>query len=196
MLPTPLRIRRSSVVAAILLGTTLMPLPLRAEPEKRFGGGVVLTGDIPRGVARSGVRLRPLLRARNDPGLRPAFGLNWVTLDFPSASGRPDEIAGRLRLRPLLAGVSYTWITSQLSISPRVFGGYSFNRFRSEGGAPAASASNGFVGKVELQLFHDLTPRVGILGSIGYLVGRPEVAGRTLKVDDLRLQVGVAYAIY
>ena len=100
----------------ILVGSTLTARPARAEPEKRIGVGVVLTGDIPRGVARSGVRVRPLLRARNDPGLRPAFGLNWVTLDFPSASQRPDEVAGRLRLRPLLAGVSYTWITSQLSI--------------------------------------------------------------------------------
>ena len=77
-----------------------------------------------------------------------------------------------------------------------MFGGYSFNRFKGEGAAAAAPASNSFVGKAELQLFHDLTARVGIVGSIGYLVSRPEVAGRTLNVDDLRLQVGVAYAIY
>lgn len=185
--------RRSAVALVVVLAVIAAVRPVRAEPEKRFGVGIVLTDDVPSGDARSGVKLRPLFRMRSDPGLHPAFGLNWVTLVLGPDSPTTDALAGRLRLRPLLGGVSYTWVTDLLSISPRVFAGYSFNRFRR---TSDASARNSLVAKAELQLFHDLNPRVGIVGSIGYLVARPQVAGRTVRADDLRLQVGLAYAVY
>ncbi len=50
--------------------------------------------------------------------------------------------------------------------------------------------------KAELQLYHDLTSRLGIIWSAGYLVARPEVAGRTVKADEVRVQVGLAFAVF
>ena len=159
-----------------------------------MGVGIVLIDDIPRGDARSGVRIRPLLRLRNERGLHPAFGLNWVTLDLAPETPT-DPTSGRLRLHPLLAGVSYTWIINRLSISPRALAGYSLNTFRGVG-AEETSVNHGPVAKAELQLFHDLTARLGILWSAGYLVARPEVAGRTVEVDNVRLQVGLSFAVF
>ena len=104
-----------------------------------------------------------------------------------------DGAVGRLRLRPLMAGVSYTWIAGKLSVSPRLIAGYSFNRFR---GAESVSARDSFVSKAELQIWRDLSSRVGVLGSIGYLFARPEVSGRTVNADAVRAQVGIAYAIF
>jgi hypothetical protein len=184
---------RSSILSCCVVAAALCATPALAEPDKRFGVGLVLTDDRPHDPARSTVKVRPFFRMRNERGLHPAFGLNWVTLDFDQDAANPTAPEGRLRMRPLLAGASYTWITKLMSVSPRAFGGYSFNRFRSAQGHRAA---NSIVAKVELQLWHDLNARLGIVGSIGYLVARPNVAQHALKADDLRLQVGLAYAVY
>lgn len=187
----PSRGRRLATLLLVVV-SILTSRPVQAEPEKRFAVGIVLTDDSPRGDARAGVRIRPLLRMRNEPGLHPAFGLNWVSMDL--APDSPDDpTAGRLGLHPVLAGVSYTWIIKRLSVSPRVFAGYSVNSFRR---AARTTIGHGPVGKAELQLFHDLSSRLGILWSAGYLVARPEVAGRTVKADEVRVQVGLAFAVF
>ena len=184
--------RRLATVLLFGIVSVLMSTPVDAEPEKRFGIGIAIIDDIPRGDARSGVRVRPLLRMRNEPGLHPAFGLNWVGMDFArDAAG--DPASGRLELHPVLAGASYTWIVKRLSISPRAFAGYSYNTFR---GAPGISITHGPVAKAELQLFQDLTSRLGIQWSAGYLMARPKVAGRAVNADTIRLQVGLAFAVY
>jgi hypothetical protein len=100
---------------------------------------------------------------------------------------------GRLRLRPLAAGASYTWIAGRYSVSPRLIAGYSFNRFT---GAEGISARDSLVAKAEVQLWRDLSRRVGVLGSIGYLFARPEVSGRAVNADAIRAQVGIAYAVF
>ena len=46
-----------------------------------------------------------------------------------------------------------------------------------------------------IRRFHT-TAAIGVLGSIGYLVARPEVSGRTVKADAIRAQVGIAYAVF
>lgn len=170
----------------------LVARPVHAEPEKRFAVGLVLTDDIPRGDARSGLKIRPLLRLRSERGLHPAFGLNWVAMDLAPETPS-DPTSGHLHLRPILGGVAYTWIVNHLSVSPRAFVGYSVNSFRR---ADVTSYGHGPVAKVELQLFRDLTPRLGVVGSAGYLVARPEVAGRTVKADEVRLQIGFAFAVF
>jgi low temperature requirement protein LtrA len=104
-----------------------------------------------------------------------------------------DAGVGRLRLRPLMGGVSYTWIKGKLSVSPRLIAGYSFNRFS---GTESVSAHDSFVSKAELQIWRDLSSRVGVLCSIGYLFARPEVSGRTINADAIRVQVGIAYAVF
>jgi hypothetical protein len=71
--------------------------------------------------------------------------------------------------------------------------GYSFNRVR---GADSVSARDSFVSKAELQVWRDLSRRVGLLGTVGYLFARPDVAGRTVKADAIRAQLGLAYAIF
>jgi hypothetical protein len=181
-----------SRAALAIVATTFLACPAYAEPEKRIAVGIVLTDDIPRGDARSGVRIRPMLRLHNKAGLHPAFGFNWVPMDLaPDTPG--DPTSGHLHVRPLLAGVSYTWIIDKLSVSPRVFAGYSINTFRRDS---KTSYGHGPVAKAELQLFRDLTPRLGVVWTAGYLVARPEVAGRTVKADEIRVQVGLAFAVF
>lgn len=188
----PGRGRRLATLLLCVVVSIVTSRAVQAEPEKKFAVGIVLTDDIPRGNARAGVRIRPLLRMRNEPGLHPAFGLNWVSMDL--APDSPDDpTSGRLALHPLLAGVSYTWIIKRLSVSPRVFAGYAVNIFRR---ASVTSIGHGPVAKAELQLFHDLTSRLGILWSAGYLAARPEVAGRTVNADEIRVQVGLAFAVF
>jgi low temperature requirement protein LtrA len=186
---------RSSILAAtiVALFSTLLPRSAFAEPEKKFAVGVVVTSDAVAGSAKAGTQLGPLFRIRSTPGLHPAFGLNWVMADLEMNMKTGDGAVGRLRLRPLMAGMSYTWIAGKLSVSPRLIAGYSFNRFR---GAESVSARDSFVTKAELQVWRDLSRRVGLLGSVGYLFARPDVAGRTVNADAIRAQLGLAYAIF
>ena len=83
--------------------------------------------------------------------------------------------------------------TAQLSMSPRLIAGYSFNRFR---GPESVSARDSFVTKAEAQIWRDLTPRIGILGSIGDLYARPEVSLGIVNADAIRAQLGIAYAVF
>ena len=189
-----LRARRSAVATIVaVIVSALLPHSAFAEPEKKFAVGVVVTSDAATGAANAGPKLGPLFRIRSTPGLHPAFGLNWVMADLEMNMTTGDGAVGRLRLRPLMAGVSYTWIAGTFSVSPRLIAGYSFNRFR---GPESVSARDSFVTKAELQIWRDLTPRIGVLGSVGYLFARPEVSGRTVNADAIRAQVGIAYAIF
>jgi len=184
---------RSIVLAATVVVSALLPSAALAEPDKKFAVGVVITGDAVTGAAKAGTQLGPLFRIRSTPGLHPAFGLNWVMADLEMNMRTDEGVVGRLRLRPLMAGVSYTWIAGKLSVSPRMIAGYSFNRVR---GADSVSARDSFVSKAELQVWRDLSRRVGLLGTVGYLFARPDVAGRTVKADAIRAQLGLAYAIF
>jgi low temperature requirement protein LtrA len=189
-----LRARAFAVAAAaVVVVSVLLPASVFAEPEKKFAVGVVVTSDAATGAAKAGTKLGPLFHIRSTPGLHPTFGLNWVMADLEMNMDAGDGAVGRLRLRPVMAGISYTWIAGHLSISPRVIAGYSFNRFT---GAGSVSARDSFVSKAELQVWHDLSSRVGILGSIGYLFARPEVSGRPVIADAVRAQVGIAYAVF
>jgi low temperature requirement protein LtrA len=188
-----LRARGSSVfVLVAFVFAILAPRSAAAEPAKKYAVGVVVTSDAASGGASAGTNIGPLLHIRNSPGWHPAFGLNWLMadlkMDMQTAGG-----AGRLRLRPLMGGISYAWVKDKLSVSPRLIAGYSFNRLQGLDGATARDSS---AAKAEIQLWRDLNPRVGMLVSVGYLLARPEVAGRTVKADALRAQLGVAYAVF
>jgi len=163
-----------------------------SRAEKKYAVGVVVTSDAATGGANAGTHIGPLFHIRNRPGWHPAFGLNWLMadleMDMQTAGG-----AGRLRLRPVMGGVSYAWVNDKLSVSPRLIAGYSFNRLR---GLEGASARDSLAAKAEIQLWRDLTPRIGVLGSVGYLFARPEVGGRTINADAFRAQLGVAYAVF
>jgi hypothetical protein len=189
-----LRARAFAVAtAAAVIVSALLPASAFAEPEKKFAVGVVVTRDAATGAANAGTKLGPLFRIRSTPGLHPAFGLNWVMSDLEMNMDAGDGAVGRLRLRPLMAGLSYTWIAGHVSVSPRLIAGYSFNRFT---GAGSVSARDSFVSNAEFQIWRDLSSRVGVLGSIGYLFARPEVSGRTVNADAIRAQLGIAYAVF
>ena len=189
-----LRVRASALAMIVVaIVSALLPRAAFAEPERKFAVGFVVTRDAATGAATAGTTFAPLFRVRSTPGLHPTFGLNWVMTDLEMSMQTDDGIAGRLRLRPLMAGFSYTWINGHFSVSPRLIAGYSFNRFS---GAESISARDSFASKAELQIWRDLNSRVGVLGSIGYLFARPEVSGRTVKADAIRAQLGIAYAIF
>ena len=187
----------------VVLGIMIIAPSAGAEPEKKYAVGLVLTEDATTGDTNAGANLRlgPLFRIKSTPGWHPTFGLNWVMADLKMDTRSGEDNLGSLRLRPFLAGVSYTWVANHLTISPRVLGGYSFNRLRN---GAEGSARDSLAWKPEIQVWHDLGPRAGVLVSVGYLIARPEVTLRTesnvttrqVRADALRVQVGMAYAVF
>jgi low temperature requirement protein LtrA len=179
------------VLVAFVLAA-LVPRAAAAEPAKKYAVGVVVTSDAATEVASAGPNIGPLFHIRNSPGWHPAFGLNWLMADL-EMDMQTDGGAGRLRLRPVMGGISYAWVKDKLSVSPRLIAGYSFNRLQ---GLDGATARDSLAAKAEIQLWRDLNPRVGMLLSVGYLFARPEVGGRTIDADALRVQLGIAYGIF
>jgi hypothetical protein len=116
--------------------------------------------------------------------------LNWFESDVEGGfAGIGDEV-GKLRVRPLMAGASYTVVRGRVAASASLLAGPAFNRLRVTdevrdrlrlaGGDP----EEGF-GSVTLairpgaSLYYSLTPRVALTGFGGYLLNRPRFTLRT-----------------
>ena len=100
-----LRLRASTLaILVVAIVPVLLPRSAFAEPERKFAVGFVVTRDAATGAANAGTTFAPLFRIRSTPGLHPTFGLNWVMTDLEMSMQTDDGVAGRLRLRPLMAG--------------------------------------------------------------------------------------------
>jgi len=159
------------------------------------------------GTLDSHLSVGPLFRLGSGRGFGPAFGLNWFQTTLAAVSPDADVIS-RINVRPFMAGISYTWASNRVSISPSLVGGMAFNSLTvPETGAAdrvAVEVSNSLVWRPGASVWLDLNRHLAVNLTAGYVVTRLRVTfleGGTLVKRDVPgdttiLHAGLAYKLF
>ena len=143
-----------------------------------------------------------------------AGALNWFRADIDDPGGFDGDFL-RIRVRPLMGGVSYSVGPEKLLTSFSIVEGLSFNsaRFRDEflNALPPGSANpdidieTSFVVRPGVGVTWTLAPRVAIVGFGGYMWNRPGIVYRNQfgdefrdewKADAIVLSVSAVYSLF
>lgn len=199
---------RHIILGLILLSGTASEA--HAQTKGRISAGVSTTinvttdGDV--GTGR-GVGL--LVRLNPKPGWGPAGAFNWFSADLSDPSAGVGDFA-RLRVRPLMGGVSFSTVRGPLLTSYSVVAGPSFNRARFSdqfvrSSAASIDADTSFAVRPGVGVTYTLRERVAVVGFGGYLINRPSVVYRASDGTEFRdrwsadavvLSVGVVYSVF
>jgi hypothetical protein len=207
-----LRWKESDVRLAILVASVLVCAvsPALAQTEGRIsiGGSVTFNSTTDSKVA-SAVTGGPLVRLNPHKGWGPAGAFNWFRADLQNPAGGSDDFA-RLRVRPLMGGVSYTVGPRAVLTSFSVVLGPSFNRAEFQGSyvrglGESITAKNSFAVRPGVGLTWTVARRVAVIGFAGYLINRPDVTYRNRsgqeitgqwKADAVVTSVGLVYSVF
>ena len=144
------------------------------------------------------------------------IGFNWYSADVDRTIGGTVTDLGELKIRPIMGGYGYTHVIGRTSISAKAFAGYGFtsaalspsanDAYRDRLGAQSITIdpSNTFVMKPEIGMWQDLSEKIGLKASFGYMVARPQIAVRSSLGEDKRrmnadmfvIKVGMVYSIF
>jgi hypothetical protein len=112
-----------------------------------------------------------------DPGLGLTLGFGWYSADLTLSGVSGDAEVGDLRIRPLMAGVGYTWVTGRVATSVSINAGISFNSIRlndqyrsffGPGTQVSVDSSNSFAARPQFRVEYALAKKVGVYSSVGY----------------------------
>jgi hypothetical protein len=144
-------------------------------------------------------------------------GLNWFSSNVDhSFGGTPPFGLGELHVRPFMVGYGYTHLLGPTAVKGSVQGGYAFTSFKT---APSAAdvyrdqlgarslstdAANTFVVKPQVSIWHDVSPKIGVNVTAGYMIARPKLTISTtlgeerqrIRADMFTLTFGVVYAVF
>ena len=162
------------------------------------GAAVTMNNPSEEALGDSRVTIGPNVRLVPRKGLGVAWGLSWFETDkFNFANIGGDNVEGRLRIRPVMAGVSYTFGEDKTFLSVSTVAGIAFNRTRDGGGV---AIDNSFAIRPGVGFWQSLHPRFGLTAFGGYVITRPEIrtAGFTdkLKADYATFSVGGAVVLF
>jgi len=151
------------------------------------------------------------------PGWGFRYGFNWFDTDLVRAiDGRPTPF-GHLNVRPIMVGYGYRFALGRLAtLSANLKGGYAFSSFSMQPGfgdryqdslgvrGVQADVHNTFVVKPELAAWVDLSRKVGLNITAGYMIARPNIslstsAGadrRRIDADMFMMKIGAVYSIF
>jgi hypothetical protein len=151
----------------------------------------------------------PVVKIGSAAGFGPAIGFDWYQAELDAGG---DAAETRIRVKPIMAGVGYTWRGNRLSIAPSIVAGYAFNRLSINDTAPAVTSvtavpvdvGNSFAWRIGASAWFDLTRRVAMTVSAGRLMtglrltvledGRLD--RRDASGDTTILRGGLAYRIF
>jgi hypothetical protein len=143
-----------------------------------------------------------------------SFGLNWFKADIRAPLDGQSVAVAQLRVRPLMAGISYSVLRHRLLTSLSLIGGFAFNRVKTLQGLPAGvSASlhirNSWVAYPHVGLTYGITRRLALRGSVGYIFARPPLSLRvtqngvlvhsndaSFRGDYFNCGFGIGYAVF
>ena len=112
-----------------------------------------------------------------EPGLGFTLGFGWYTADLTLSGISGDREVGDLRVRPVMAGVGYTWVKGKVATGVSINAGISFNsidlndQYRSffgPGTEVRVDASNSFAARPQLRVEYAVAKKVGVFSSAGY----------------------------
>ena len=110
-------------------------------------------------------------------GFGPTIGLGWYEGDLTLSRVSGDVEVGRLRVRPLMAGVGYTWVNGRVATGVSINAGISFNSIRLDdqyraffgpGSDVRVDASNSFAARPQFRVEYAVARKVGVYSSAGY----------------------------
>jgi hypothetical protein len=110
-------------------------------------------------------------------GLGPTIGLGWYEADLVLSRISGDVEVGRLRVRPLMAGVGYTWVNGRVATAVSINAGISFNSIRLDdqyraffgpGSDVRVDAGNSFAARPQFRVEYAVARKVGVYSSVGY----------------------------
>jgi hypothetical protein len=112
-----------------------------------------------------------------EQGLGFTLGFGWYTGDLTLTGVSGDREVGDLRIRPVMAGVGYTWVKGKVATGVSINAGVSFNsiklsdQYRSffgHGTEVRVDSSNSFAARPQLRVEYALARKVGVFSSAGY----------------------------
>jgi hypothetical protein len=206
------------IAAALLLATLALPSRVWAQSEGHFAIGGVLTARM---ASDPNVQdnLSPGLLWRfghGNEGWGPHWGLNWFSADVKASIGGSETELGELHIRPFMGGYGYTYTIGRSAITADALVGYAFGSIRMSPLATdayhdrlgarsiTAKSSNTFTLKPEVDVWYDVSEKVGINVNAGYIVARPHVTVRStlgkerraVRADHFVLSVGMVYSVF
>ena len=200
------------VAIAVLLVSLASSAAAQTEGRVSVGGSITFTKPTDNEV-NSVLGGGPLVRLNPRKGWGIAGALNWFRADLENPNGDSGDFA-RLRIRPLMAGVSYTVGEQPLLVSFSIVAGPSFNKFSfrddfvnglPSGLRPTADVETSFAVRPGVSITYSVAPRVGLVGFGGYMINRPDIVYRDIagqeyrnrwKADALVLSVGAVYSLF
>jgi hypothetical protein len=143
-------------------------------------------------------------------------GLGWFSADIDRSIGGRSIEFGEMHIRPLMAGYGYTYSFGRTSVSAQLVAGYAFVSFSPTAAAVAAyrdslgghaltvEASNTFAVRPQTSVWVNLSKRVGLNLTAGYVVARPRLTIRSSlgeesvhpRADVVVLSTGIVYKIF
>lgn len=176
--------RRILVLPALLL--SFVAADARAQSQAAIGLGLAVSSYDPTGrLGQSATSIGPLIRIKMGAGLGPTIGFDWYAVGVEAVAGGQRVQVGRLRVKPVMAGIAYNWNRRKYWLSASVVGGYAFAGldandqarppFRSALGSSFLTfdTGNSFVWRPQVGMWYDAGPRVGLTASIAYIGVRP-----------------------
>jgi hypothetical protein len=201
------------IVATALL-FVLAAIPAEAQTKGRISvGGTVSLISPTDAEVDSLVGFGPLVRLNPRKGWGVAGGLSWFRADIHNPSGATGSFA-RLRVRPLMGGVSYTVGEQPVLVSLSIVGGPSFNsidfdddflRTLPAGAQPAIDIDNSIAVRPGVNVTITVAPRVAVIGFGGYMINRPGTVYRNSagqefrdrwKADGVFVSAGIVYSLF
>ena len=186
----------------------LMAATASAQTKGRVAVGASVTTIVPtqddvHGTTGVGFQVRLAPRK----GWGPAGALNWFQADIDGTVIGVSSRIGRIRVRPVMAGVGYTWISGPSAFSASVVAGPSWNRLQQSSTSAAAaqtSTDTALAVRPGVSFTYAVQPRLALTTFAGYLINRPRLTvrssagdvSRTWKTDAMALSVGVVYSFF
>jgi hypothetical protein len=126
-------------------------------------------------------RISPFIR--NTPrrsGWGPSFGLSWFRGELRVPVNGQSVTVGEVKVRPVMAGVSYAIIRGRTITSLSVVAGYAFNRARvtaalPDGTSVSARFDSAWAMRPNVGLTFALRPRLALVGGFGYVYSKPRL---------------------
>jgi hypothetical protein len=206
--PWELNLLRLPILLAVVILTTASAASAQTEGRVSVGASVTVNRT-PDGDVASAVGFGPLVRLNPHTGWGPAGAFNWFRADLENPAGGDNDFA-RLRVRPLMGGVSYTVGSQPVLTSFSLVTGPSFNKAQFNGSFVAGAgetihAGNSWALRPGVGATWTIAPRVAIVGFAGYLINRPGIVYRNRfgqefsdrwKADSVVLSVGAVYSLF
>jgi hypothetical protein len=205
-------------IATLAVTAAIAPSAYAQSDDNRFAiGGNFGVRIPPANDARGSKDIGLLWRfGHSETGWGWTSGLNWFSTDVQQTVAGSRMELGELRVRPFMGGYGYTYAMGRTALEANLLGGYAFTSFRLAPSAPdvyrdrlgaralSADAGNTFVVKPEVGLWVDLSGKVGLNMSAGYMIARPKVTIRSslgdttprFRADMFMLRIGAVYKLF